>query len=564
MKKKLLIAIIAIVCVVGGIVTTLILLLKNQTQVSHTVAGSEQMVEIEPGEFPYGEYKLIVTYASGETEEIPLTEDMIPEEEKIKLYRRGKQKIAVFYNGAKCEISVNVKYKSLEHVQLKDKTVVYTGQPFSMVTEGDLPADVTVRYPYGNSFTNAGEYDVTAVIYGDSYQTLTLSAKLTILKADYDMSGVTFSDATFSYDGMEKSVAVAGDLPRGLTVSYLIGSQAGNSAIDAGEYIVTARFSSDNPNYNPVGDMSARLTVEKAEYDMEGVTLANVNAVYDKIRHGVELIGNLPDGVSVDYYTTKKTANSDGSPCGEEEVAGNGATDAGVYLVTLYFSVADGKNYASVQPMTADLVIERAEYILTGAYLNAAMVTYNGSYQTLTLEGEQSGSEATLPSEVSVGYTVKKTNDPNGNLCEEEEVEGNGATDAGAYLVTAHFTLQYDGSNYLPVQSLSAVLVISQATVTVSGVAISDGVFDYDGQRHALSLSGNLPQGVTVRYTIRKVKNADGSACVEEEVEGNGATEAGTYEVYVEIVPVNENYRVEAERFVATLVINAASSGGEE
>ena len=562
MRKKLIIAVIAIACVVVAGVTTLIVLLNKQTQVNLTVAGSEQTVEIEPGEFPYGEYKLTVTHNSGATEEVVLTEDMIPEEEKIKLYRQGEQKITVFYKGASCEITVNVKYKSLEHLSLNDKTVVYTGQPFELNTEGDLPADVTVRYPYGNSFTNAGEYDVTAIIYGDSYQTRTLTAKLTILKADYDMSGVSFPDGEYTYDGTAKSVAVAGILPNGLSVSYSIGSKSGNTATEAGEYVVTASFSSNNSNYNPVGEMRAMLTVEKAEYDMEGVTLSAASAVYDKYLHGAELVGSLPDGVSVNYYTTKKIKDSDGTQCYGEEISGNGAIDAGTYLISLYFTVTDKKNYLSVEPLTAELVIERAEYILTGVNLNAVMVTYNGDYHTIVLEGEQSGSAATLPQEVSVSYTVKKTHNPDGSICEGEEISGNGATDAGAYLVTANFDLTYYRNNYLPVQPLSAVLVISQASVTVSGLAFIGAEFDYDGNEHSISLIGDIPQEISVCYTIKKVKNADGSQCEGEEISGNGATEAGTYEVYAALV-CSDNYKVDTDSFTASLIINAPS-GGEE
>ena len=564
MRKKLIIAVVAVILVVVAAVTALIMFLGRQLQATFTVAGSEQAVEIEPGEFPYGEYKLTVTHDSGETEEVILTEDMIPEDEKVKLYRHGEQQITVVYNGVSCEIRVNVRYKNLEHIKLNDKTVVYTGQPVLMLTEGDLPADVSVRYPYGNSFVNAGDYDVTAILYGDSYETVTLKAHLTIMKADYDMSGVTFDDGVFTYDGKEKTVSVTGNLPEGMTVSYSIGSKITNGAIEAGEYTVNASFGSDNPNYNPIDDKSAKLTIEKASYDMSGISLEGERAVYDKNAHSCALVGELPVGVNLERYTTRKTANSDGSECEGEEIVGNGATEAGTYLITLYFAAADEKNYSPLQPLTAELIIERAEYPLTGVYLNADSVTYDGNYHALKIEGEQSGSEVSLPDDISVNYTVRKINNSDGSKFDGEETEGGGATDAGAYVVTAHFAITENADDYLPLQSLSAVLVIARATIDVSGVYLSGGEFAYDGEEHSISVSGEIPQGVTVEYTVKKIKNADGSDSEGEEIDGNGATDAGTYEVSARFINTDVNYIANTEKLSAYLVINQAQSGGNE
>ena len=558
MRKKLIIAVIVIACLVVAAVTALMTFIKEKTQVTYTIAGSEQSIEIEPGEFPYGDYKLTVTHDSGAKEEVVLTEDMILEDEKIKLYRLGEQKITVTYKGASCEISVNVKYKSLDHITLSDKTVTYTGEPIVMSVEGNLPADVTVRYPYGNVFTNAGEYDVTAIVYGNYYKSVTLTARLTILKADYDVSGITIPDGKYVYDGTEKSISVTGTLPAGLTVSYSIGSKTGNSAIDVGEYQVTAKFSSNDPNYNPLKDMSAKLTVEKATPDMKGVSFPDVSVVYDKQSHGVELVGQLPEGVAVDYYTTKKKETDETKE--EEESRGNGAINVGAYVVTVRFTVADLKNYCAVEPMTANLIIKCAEYHLDGIYLNSDTVVYSGRYHTIALEGKESGAQVVLPEEVSLRYTTKKIYNIDGSAVESEETEGNGAIDAGIYRVTAHFELKYNKSNYLPIPSLSATLIINQASVYISNVTFTDGQYAYDGNEHSIRLSGEIPQGISVLYTIQKIKNADGSACEGEVRQGNGAVEAGTYKVIAALTQVNDNYDFDSETFTAYLVI----SGGEE
>lgn len=561
MRKKLIIAVIVIACLVVAAVTALMTFIKEKTQVTYTIAGSEQSIEIEPGEFPYGDYKLTVTHDSGATEEVSLTEDMILEDEKIKLYRLGEQKITVTYKGASCEISVNVKYKSLDHITLSDKTVTYTGEPIVMSVEGNLPADVTVRYPYGNVFTNAGEYDVTAIVYGNAYQTVTLTAHLNILKVEYDVSGLTFPDGKYVYDGTEKSLSVAGTLPAGLSVSYSIDSQTGNSAINVGEYRVTAKFSSSDPNYHLPKDMSAKLTIEKAAPDMKGVSFPDVSVVYDKQSHGVELVGQLPNGVMVDYYTTKKKETDETKK--EEEGRGNGAINVGEYVVTVHFTVSDLKNYCAVAPMTANLTIKCASYPLDGVYLNSDTVVYDGRYHTIALEGKELGVAVVLPEDVSLRYTTKKIYHIDKSAVDGAETEGNGAIDAGIYRVTAHFELKHNKSNYLPIPSLSATLIINQANINVGNVSISNEEYDYDGNEHGIRLSGDIPQGVSVRYTIQKVKNADGSACEGEVKEGNGAIEAGTYKVVATLTPSNDNYYMDSETFTAYLAINDVPSGGE-
>lgn len=110
----------------------------------------------------------------------------------------------------------------------------------------------------------------------ENIQTLTW----TINKAVYDMSGVTFENATVTYDGNEQSLAIEGDLPDGVTLSY-----SANSQTNAGTYTVTAMFTGDADNYEIIPDVTATLTINKATpvYTLpknltatEGQTLADI------------------------------------------------------------------------------------------------------------------------------------------------------------------------------------------------------------------------------------------------------------------------------------------------
>ena len=73
------------------------------------------------------------------------------------------------------------------------------------------------------------------------------------------MSGITFEDGSFTYDGQAHSLAIAGNLPYGVSVNYI-----NNAQVNAGEYTVTAKFTGDYTNYNTIDDMTAMLTIDKA------------------------------------------------------------------------------------------------------------------------------------------------------------------------------------------------------------------------------------------------------------------------------------------------------------
>src|SRR5690606_28786807 len=71
------------------------------------------------------------------------------------------------------------------------------------------------------------------------------------------VSGINLADASFTYDGTPKSLAVTGSLPAGATVSY-----TGNARTLAGSYTVSALIRV--PNYSDM-NLSATLTIKKAK-----------------------------------------------------------------------------------------------------------------------------------------------------------------------------------------------------------------------------------------------------------------------------------------------------------
>ena len=148
----------------------------------------------------------------------------------------------------------------------------------------------------------------------------------------YDLSGITFDDQTVVYDGQEHSLEINGVLPKGVIVNY-----SNNNFINAGTYRITAEFLDEYRHNSFISEMTATLTIEKAEYDMSGVTFDSKAFVYDGEKHTLEINGTLPKGVSVNYTN-------------------NWLTDIGSITATAKFS-GDYHNYKPIPDMTAELTI---------------------------------------------------------------------------------------------------------------------------------------------------------------------------------------------------------------
>uniref|UniRef100_UPI0025E178AB T9SS type B sorting domain-containing protein n=1 Tax=Algoriphagus sp. TaxID=1872435 RepID=UPI0025E178AB len=108
----------------------------------------------------------------------------------------------------------------------------------SLSIAGTLPAGTSVAYT-NNIRTDVGTQEVTATISGSNFTTLVLIADLIITPAT--ITGVTFVDGIFVFDGTAKSLAIAGTLPAGTSVAY-----TNNSRTNVGTQEVTASISGSN------------------------------------------------------------------------------------------------------------------------------------------------------------------------------------------------------------------------------------------------------------------------------------------------------------------------------
>ena len=243
----------------------------------------------------------------------------------------------------------------------------------SIKIDGELPQGVLCEYK-SNTATDAGVYKATATLTGDGYNTLILSANLTIEKADYDMSGVEWIyEEGMIYNGEEKTVTLS-TLPEGVTVK----KYTDNKKTNAGSYVAKAEFSYDEENYNEPSISILEWKIDKADYDMskiswryEGKNIYNASPISILISEGI------PEGVYVEKYE------------------GNEYTEVGKYTATASFSY-DEENFNPPASVSFDWEILKAT--MRGIDLSNT----NATYESLSFEHK-----VTLIGYIPQGSTVR-------------------------------------------------------------------------------------------------------------------------------------------------------------
>ena len=405
---------------------------NNYKMVEKIQIKDDQVINVEAGDFNYEGIKVIITYTDGKTSEIDLTEDMIPDAEKLNFYKMGEHEISVVYKDkyvAKMKINV-IRHEFDDIYKLEDYTCTYDGMPHRIDINYELPEGAKIEYPNGNTFTNAGEYEVIGVISKNGYNAKTLKATLKIEAAEHNLDEVKFENKEYVYDGTSKSLEAIG-VPKNVDVSYTIYDSNKtvrlNNATNAGEYIFVAHFSSADTNYKQIPDMEAKLTINKASYDMSKVALDDFEKTYDGKEFNAKLVDKsaLPNGVEVsfDYY------NEEG-----QKVDSN--ANAGEYKVVASFK-SNNQNYEKIENLESKLIVNKELVNIDGKVeFNTQTVNFDREEHNLKVEG-------TLPDDVKVTY------------------ENNGQIAAGEYKVIAKFECE-NQNRYLDLEELDAYLIINK------------------------------------------------------------------------------------------------------
>ena len=243
---------------------------------------------------------------------------------------------------------INKATYDLSDIEFNDATYVYDGKTKAITVSGTLPEGVTVSYEYSKLAKDAGVYEVTAKFHGDydNYEIIPdMKAAITINQAKYNIDGIRLEDAVFVYDGTPHSLELINEhlLPDGVLANF-----ENNSHVDVGVYEVSIYFNGDIKNYEEIDKLKAVLTITKASYDLSNVHFESALFKYDGTPKAIESSGELPSGVTVNYfiYSTNLEISYDEFP-----------TEVGTYVVVARFS-HNNDNYLEIEDMHAMIVIE--------------------------------------------------------------------------------------------------------------------------------------------------------------------------------------------------------------
>ena len=434
--------------------------------------SNSEVIDVPYGNFSYDGVMVTVEFIKGGSTEIQLQEEMIPEYERLKFYKMGRQDVKVTYrNKFETTMPINVVYNKFNDVYaLQGYECVYDGLPHSVTLNHALPEGATITYPYGNIFSNAGTYEIIGILSKKGYESKTLTATLSILQAERDVSGVVFEDATLVYNGEMRTIE-ATNIPEGLEVSYEYRNYSTNTkvnkVVNAGKYRVIAHFTDENPNYKRIPDKEAILTIEKADYDMSGVEFEDVTREFDGKHYDASITNAsaLPAGVSVSY----KYYDSD-----NKEVTNN--AKAGTYTMVASFTSSDVVNYKPITPMSATLTVAK----------RVIKISDKITFESKTVNFDENVSHSIfvtgdLPNSVSVTY------------------ENNGQTYVGEYLITAKFSAVNENET-VDVPEMTAYLVINRVRRSVR--VFNDATEEYDLEFSSGNIVVEKPNVEIVGYEV--------------------------------------------------------------
>ncbi|MDE7401127.1 MAG: MBG domain-containing protein, partial [Clostridia bacterium] len=222
-------------------------------------------------------------------------------------------------------------------------------------------------------------------------------------------------------------------------------------------------------------DKEATLTIKQAT--VTGITFADeVQPEITGTTYKLEATG-VPEWVTVKYYYN-----------GAEFT---GASAAGKYEITAKFTHSDS-NYEQIADITKTLTIsdkpevEGAKDIVVEPTISA---TYTGKPVDYAAKN--------VPAGVDVTYTIVKKDDAS--------FSGTDIINVGEYTVTVSFET---GAAYAPIADKTCIVTVGKAKVDMSGVKFADDTVTGNGKPHKFEAT-NLPEGVTVEYEYKGVKQTD-------------------------------------------------------
>ena len=265
--------------------------------------------------------------------------------------------------------------------------------------------------------TAAGSYTVKATFPETvNYNAVTATDDFTITKATYNMTGVKFEDASYTYDGNEKTLTISGTLPTGVTVAY-----ENNKLTNAGSVTAKAKFTiTDSNNYCAIKDMTATLTITKAK------PTVSISAKPDSLRGGGKVtltVTGVPEKGNVIVTCDNGIEVTDNGDDTYSAVLPNRTVN---YTFTLNYTDTENGNYSDATDTCTVSVTRRSSSAANPGNRISVPSTPNGTV-TVNPSTASKGETVTITTKPSEGYELGSIEvlDKNGDSLKLKDL-GNG------------------------------------------------------------------------------------------------------------------------------------------
>lgn len=359
----------------------------------------------------------------------------------------------------------------------KDEVKPLTSNALEMAYNGNeiglqLSTEVTNTTPTGKyaitgTWTNEN-YNVTFV---DGVYSITSK---TITEEDIKELGIEFNDATFIYDGTEKSLSV-NNLPEGFNVSY-----ENNGKVDAGKYEVKAIITG-NENYNGEITLTATMTISPKEIRLSwidrGPFIYNGEKQVFKPQpvEGVEITVDVEGGNGIDvgtYTAVASTTNKNYTLTNnkqEYEIIAKTLKVTWIYRGDYTYDGNEHIPTALVEDGVEITVnVKKGNAIDAGSY-TAVAVTSNGNYtltnSTLDYKILKAQPSYTIPTDLEAeeGQILGDIKLPEGFTFDEDTTK---VLDDGEYTTTVTYTPE-DTKNYDVVEGIEVTIKVKPVYFTI-------------------------------------------------------------------------------------------------
>lgn len=374
--------------------------------------------------------------------------------------------------------------------ELTDSNVNF-GNRFSFVYNGTSQGLTVTVKALGRTLAQGTEYTLaeskatnyrdggyTATVTGVGNFTGTVTKSWMIEKANYNMSGVSFQNATFPYNGRLQHPAVTG-LPNGLQVEYV----GGATNVSESGAVVTAVFKTTNPNYNVPASKTARVYITPLAVTESNVTFTALSLTYNGTEQTVTVRSATVNGLQVTYTLTGNTATN---------------WKDGGYTLTF---TANGNFTGS---FTKNWSIAKANYDMSGLSLTSKEFPYDGQSHTTVLVG-------TLPTGAD-GITLRA------------QTNGLSVTNVADGTKTVEITFATDSQNYNVPTAMRATIKITPLVLTESHVSFGQTQFTYSGAVNTVTVTVAQIGGLDVTYTVTEntaTNYREGGYTVKVKANGN-------------------------------------------